>query len=290
MAIQPNPACREDRVPQGGSLTQTPVKFVDVHCHCLPHLDDGPESVEEAILLCRVLAADNVSTVVATPHQLGRFEGRTRASEIRRTVAALNRALTERGIDLEVLPGAEVRLDERIDELLAGGEILTLADAGCHVLLELPWDALIDIEPLLVQFTSRGVQTILAHPERNGPLLERPQMLGRWMALGVGLQVTAGSLTGAWGRYVERAAWGLVAQGGRTCIATDAHDGAQSPGMTRAFEAVAARLGSDLAYSLCVENPARVIRGEKLASVSCGSSGGSVIALECKMGWHTRPL
>jgi hypothetical protein len=43
--------------------------------------------------------------------------------------------------------------------------------------------------------------------------------------------------------------------------------------MTKAFEAVAARLGGDLAYSLCVENPARVIRGEKLAPVSYGIDG-----------------
>jgi protein-tyrosine phosphatase len=273
MGIRHNAACIKDQVPADGPLTWTPVKFVDVHCHCLPNLDDGPESVEEALTLCRVLAADNVSTVVATPHQLGRYEDRTKAETIRRTVGALNRALGERGIDLTILPGAEVRVDERIDELLACGEILTLADAGCHVLLELPWDALIDIEPLLAQFTLRGVQTILAHPERNGPLLERPQMLGRWTALGVGLQVTAGSLTGDWGRYVERAAWGLVAQGGRACIATDAHDSSQCPGMTKAFEAVAARLGGDLAYSLCVENPARVIRGEKLAPVSYGIDG-----------------
>jgi protein-tyrosine phosphatase len=271
--IRHNTACKTDRVPGDGLLTRTPVKFVDVHCHCLPHLDDGPASVEEALALCQVLAADNVSTVVATPHQLGRFEDRTKAEAIRRAVGALNLALTERGIDLKVLAGAEVRVDERIEELLARGEILTLADAGCHVLLELPWDALIDIEPLLVQFTSRGVQTILAHPERNGPLLERPQMLERWMALGAGLQVTAGSLTGQWGRYIERAAWGLLAQGGRTCIATDAHDGAQSPGMTDAFEAVAARWGGAAAFSLCVENPARVIRGENLAPVSFGGNG-----------------
>ncbi len=251
-----------------------PVKFVDVHCHCLPHLDDGPASMEEALALCWVLAADHVTTVVATPHQLGRFEDRTRAQAIRQTVAALNRALDARGIELTILPGAEVRIDERIDELLACGEILTLADAGCHVLLELPWDTLIDIEPLLARFTPRGVQIILAHPERNGPLLERPQILERWTASGVGLQVTAGSLTGRWGRSVERAAWNLVAEGGRICLATDAHDGSQSPGMTRAFEAVAARLGVGPAFSLCVENPARVIRGQELVPVSCGSRGG----------------
>ena len=275
MAIRHNTACKEDRGSGGSPLTQTPVKFVDVHCHCLPDLDDGPESAEESIALCRTLAVDNVSTVVATPHQLGRFEDRTKPEVVRRTVGVLNRALVERGIELAVLPGAEVRVDERIDGFLARGEILTLADAGRHVLLELPWDTLIDIEPLLVQFAVRGVQIIIAHPERNGPLLEHPQFLGRWMAAGVALQVTAGSLTGDWGRDVEQAAWGLVARGGRACIATDAHDGSQPSCMTRAFEAVAARLGRDIAHRLCVENPARVIRGEELAPVTGGIDGSS---------------
>jgi protein-tyrosine phosphatase len=273
--IRHSTACKKDRASGDGRPTAMPVQFVDVHCHCLPNLDDGPTSVEEALALCRGLAADHVETVVATPHQLGRFEDRTNAGAIRRSVGALNQALVERGIDLAVLPGAEVRVDERIDGLLARGEILTLADAGRHVLLELPWDTLIDIEPLLVQFALRGVHAILAHPERNGPLLERPEMLRRWTVSGVGVQVTAGSLTGNWGRYVERAAWRLVAQGGRACIATDAHDGSQPSGMTEAFEAVAARFGRDLAHLLCVENPARVIRGEKLTPVSHGIDGRS---------------
>jgi hypothetical protein len=43
--------------------------------------------------------------------------------------------------------------------------------------------------------------------------------------------------------------------------------------MIRAFEAVAARWGGALAVSLCVENPARVIRGQELVPVSCGRSG-----------------
>jgi protein-tyrosine phosphatase len=275
MTIRHHPVCKEDKIPAEHPLPQTRVTFVDVHCHCLPNLDDGPESVEESIALCRVLAADNVATVVATPHQLGRFEDRTRAEAIRHSVAVLNRALAEQGIDLTVLPGAEVRIDERIDDLLARGEILTLADAGGHVLLELPWDTLIDIEPLLVQFAVRRVHAVLAHPERNGPLLDHPQILERWMAFGVALQVTAGSLTGDWGQYVERAAWAVVAQGGRVCLATDAHDGAQPSCMTQAFEAVTARLGGDVAHLLCVENPRRVIRGEKLASFPGGRGGRS---------------
>jgi len=241
-----------------------PTEFVDVHCHCLPNLDDGPTSMDEAIVLCRSLVTDHVSTVVATPHQLGWFEHRTRGEVIRRTTHQLNQELRERGIDLEVLPGAEVRADERIDGLLTRREILTLADAGRYVLLELPWDVLLDIEPLLIQLSLRGVQAILAHPERNIPLLQHRPTLQRWLACGVGLQITAASLTGGWGRHVRQAAWQLVLQGGRICVATDAHDPATPPRMTAAFQALVARLGGDLAQLLCVENPLQVIRGERL--------------------------
>ena len=54
------------------AMRQAP-RFVDMHCHCLPCLDDGPASADEAVALCGLLVADNVRTVVATPHQLGRF-------------------------------------------------------------------------------------------------------------------------------------------------------------------------------------------------------------------------
>jgi protein-tyrosine phosphatase len=268
ITTQHNPAYGRDRIPVESRLARPAAEFIDVHCHCLPHLDDGPESVEEALALCRKLVEDGVSTVVATPHQLGRFENRTGARAIRRATQQLNGELQERGIGLVVLPGAEVRVDERIDELLSRDEVLTLADAGRHLLLELPWDVLIDIEPLLLQLACRGVRTILAHPERNVPLLQHPQVLRGWLACGIGLQVTAASLMGDWGRHVKGAAWGLLTQGCRVCVATDAHDEASNgPHMTAAFQAIAARLGCNLAHLLCVENPARVIRGERLAPV-----------------------
>ncbi len=246
-------------------LPRTGLEFVDVHCHCLPALDDGPESLEEALALCLRLAQDHVSTVVATPHQLGRYEEHTGAPGIRQAVALLNGELRRRGIRLLVLPGAEVRLDERIDCLLAQDRILTLADAGRYLLLELPSNVFIDIEPLLLPLARRGVRVIIAHPERNMPLLGHPQVLQEWLMRGVSLQVTAASLTGQWGRRVKRAAWQLMTQGWVSLVATDAHDEVSlPPQMTKAFEAMARRLGDEAAGLLCVENPAHVIRGQRL--------------------------
>ena len=239
--------------------------FVDLHCHCLPSLDDGPASICESVALCRSLAADHVETVVATPHQLGRFQAHTTAAKVRRAVERLNRILADSDIDLQVVPGAEVRLDERIGQFLVEDEILTLADMNRHILLELPEDVFIDIEPLRAQLQSQGVNLVIAHPERNRALLSHANVLWRWLDSGVALQVTAASLAGHSDSAVEQAAWALVAQGWVAVVATDAHDGTVNrPQMTAAYEMIRAHLGRELAHLLCVENPRRVLNAQDL--------------------------
>jgi protein-tyrosine phosphatase len=108
---------------------------MDVHCHCLPGLDDGPVNTPEALALCRDLVADGIRTVVATPHQLGRYEGRNGGPQIRAAVAQLQQALAQEQIPLVVLAGADVRIDERIPELLESGEVLAVGEAGRYLLL-----------------------------------------------------------------------------------------------------------------------------------------------------------
>jgi len=241
---------------------------VDLHCHCLPDLDDGPASLWESLMLCQALADDGISAVIATPHQLGGFEASTDARRIRRAVEQLNNELRDQGVDLKVLPGAEVRLDERLDTLLATGEILTLADKGRHLLVEFPEEVFIDIEPLVAQLHARGVGIIIAHPERRAALLGRPRVLRRWLDRGAAVQITAASLVGGFGPAVARAAWTLIARRMAALVATDAHDrGAGGPRMTEAYEMISDRFGPELARRLCIENPTRVLRGDRLVPV-----------------------
>jgi protein-tyrosine phosphatase len=243
--------------------------FVDVHCHCLPNLDDGPESLSEAVALCRALANDNIATVVATPHQLGRFEGRITAAAIRKGIQDLGGELRKNGIGLQLFPGAEVRLDERIGPLLADDAILTLAEMQQHILLELPDTVFLDIEPLIFQLRDAGVEVIIAHPERNVRLLRQLPTLRRWLDCGASLQVNAGCLTGRFGREVQLAAVRLVAEGWAALVGTDAHgQDVAGPCMTAAFEMIERHVGSDAGRLLCVENPSRVVRGESLVFAS----------------------
>ncbi len=241
--------------------------FVDIHCHCLPGLDDGPESMTQSVALCAALADDGIGIIVATPHQLGRFEARTPAPAVRTAVDNLNQRLAEEAIDVLVLPGGEVRLDERIGELVAADKVVTLADRRRHILIELPSDVFIDLGPLLPQLRAQGMEVVLAHPERNRELIRYLEVVEGWLDDGMSLQVTAASLVGSFGRRVQSTAWDMVRAGWATLVATDAHDtGLNGPCMTTAFELLAAALGMDAARQLCIENPLRIVRATKVPS------------------------
>lgn len=248
---------------------------VDIHCHCLPGLDDGPATMDHALAVCRALVADGVTTVVATPHQLGRFDGQFTSQDIRRAVADLNSALAAEGVPLTVVPGADVRIDERIPRLLEADRVLTLADGGEYVLLELPHDTFINPYALVGELAARGFKAIISHPERNAFLTRQPQAASGWLARGVWFQVTAASLVGDFGPAAERAAWHWLATHAAALVATDAHDtDFRRPRMSAAIDRIAERLGHVAARRVCIENPLRVLAGEGISPLAGFAGAG----------------
>jgi len=255
-------AAQHERLQQFGAS-----QCVDVHCHCLPGLDDGPASMSEAMVLCEMLVADGVTTVIATPHQLGRFEGCYGAQQIREAVGELNYAMEKRGIPLKIAAGADVRLDERIPQLLGSGQILTLGDTGRYILLELPHETFINPQPLMTNLSSLGLRTVISHPERNVFLAKNPSMVLKWAELGACLQITAASLVGDFGPLVRDAAWYFLSTPLGLLVATDAHDrNFRSPRMAKAFELIAEHQSGVVAQRLCVGNPMRILNGQELLS------------------------
>lgn len=250
--------------------------FVDVHCHCLPGLDDGPSDVSSALALCQALAADGVGTVVATPHQLGRYDGLYGARVIRQAVAQLNELLADAEVPLTVLPGADIRIDERIVDLVRSDEILTVADSGRYLLLELPHEVFIDPEMLLVGLVEAGFCGVITHPERHMFLAENPQYVLRWASYQPCLQITAASFLGGFGRRSEAAAWEFLNAPMPVVVATDAHDTAgRAPCMAHAYSLLARYVGRDGADILCRENPRRLVEGEDLISLNADLNGHS---------------
>ena len=112
--------------------------MIDLHVHVLPGIDDGPETLDEALDLCERAHRAGTRTLVATPHLLtGAFPDVT-PGKIRDAVTGLSERLIEEGIDIMLLPGAEVRIHPDLPRLAEAGRVLTLGGRGPYLLLEFP--------------------------------------------------------------------------------------------------------------------------------------------------------
>lgn len=239
--------------------------MIDLHFHCLPGIDDGPGSWDQAVALCRAAEADGTSTIVATPHVLRdpwlNEEPGTRDELILR----LNTLL---GGKPRILPGCEYWFGLDAVELAEKGEAgpLTRLNRGPYLLVEfmpgfVPREAGAAFHELAVM----GLTPVVAHPERNSAFARSPERLGALVEKGAVVQVTAASLAGDLGRGVQLVADDLFASGLVHLVASDAHStDRRPPRMAAAREWVRKAWGQEAEMGLFDANPAAVLRGEPL--------------------------
>lgn len=240
------------------------MQFVDIHCHLLPGIDDGAKDVVEAVAMARMAVEEGTQTIVATPHQLGNF-GHNRGADIRLRVAELQRELDEAKVPLTVLPGADVRIEPGLAALIEQEGVLSLGDHKRHVLLELPHELYLPLEPVLRDLSHGKLVGVLSHPERNQGILREPSLLPPLVDAGCLLQVTAGSLCGTFGPQCQQFSEWMLAEGLVHFVATDAHGSrSRRPFMRRAFERVAELTDEATAVDLCSGNPAKAVAGESV--------------------------
>ena len=236
--------------------------FTDIHCHIIPNIDDGAESLADSITMAKSAAGDGTAALIATPHQLGKNSGVT-SEAILAKAALLQKAITAEDIAVIIRPGADVRIDPELPKLLKQGNVLTLADRGKHVLLELPHDTYYPLDKLLKSLRRQGLVGILSHPERNRGIIKNPDVMWDVIEAGGLLQITAASLTGAFGSSCQEIAKLAVDEGLIHFIASDAHDTKHRPfGMRDAYDTICDMAGEKLADLVCCENPARVFEGD----------------------------
>jgi protein-tyrosine phosphatase len=240
--------------------------WVDIHCHLVPGIDDGARDEADALAMARLAVAEGTATVICTPHQLGNYR-HNQGNNILRRVQALQELLNTHQIPLVVLPGADVRIEGDMTQLLGSGEVLTLGDHGRHVLLELPHDIYLPLEPVLEVLRNQGITGILSHPERNRGLLRQPRLIEPLVEAGCLMQVTTGSLTGSFGPECQQLAESMVARGRVHFLATDAHGSNRRRPLFRAAVARAIELaGESAAMAMCRDNPRLVAIGREVTT------------------------
>ena len=235
-----------------------PLPMIDCHCHILPGVDDGSQTVEESLEMAKIAAHDGIEKIIATPHVT---DAGPSPEVIATRVNEFNLLLQEKNIPVQVFPGAEAA--SGLTPVLFSRHTLNRTS---YVLIEFPHDHLPSFAKNILQWLiTKGLRPIIAHPERNYSIIRSPETLLNILSKDIHVQITGASILGDYGRDIQLCAYFLMDSGNVDIIASDAHgEKIRPPMLSAARDAAARRLGKKAADRLVIANPAAVLSGEAM--------------------------
>jgi protein-tyrosine phosphatase len=238
--------------------------MVDIHCHLLYGLDDGPDSFETSCAMAESAIADGVTHIIATPHsnQTYRFQPEL----IRERRQHIQETFQDR---LVIGTGCDFHLSfENLQDIQKNPSKYSLNQKN-YLLVEFADFAVpATADQTLHELQLLGLTPIITHPERNPLIRTKPERLFRWLRQGCHAQVTAQSLTGKFGRAAQDATKEWLDAGAIHFFSSDAHNTTSRPLKLReAYDEVAKMHSEDVARALFVDNPMAVFEGRPIPFV-----------------------
>ena len=233
--------------------------FTDIHSHILHGVDDGAKTLEESLGMLQLAAASGTTDIVATPHVNGQFEYDPELIDERiAELSARSAVRIHRGCDFHLEA-------ENIEDAIANPDKYTINNRG-YLLVEFPdLSIFTSTDEILSDLVGAGMMPIITHPERNGRLQQRLDDIARWVELGCLVQVTAGSVTGRFGKRARTCVDQLMERGLVHFVASDAHDlQHRPPSLREAHVAMTRKWGAERVEPLFVDNPRAVLTGEPI--------------------------
>ena len=196
----------------------------DLHAHILPGIDDGSPDPESSVALARALQSWGISRIFVTPHVIDEIYENTRES-IDAAYNILQEKLRQEGIDLEMRYSAEYRMDQHFKTLLQEGVSAFIPLPGQRLLVENSFmQAPIDLDEILFQLMLKGLQPVLAHPERYRYYHDDKAIYQHLHNNGCHFQVNILSLAGYYGKGAKEVAWWLCKNGMIEFLGSDLHN------------------------------------------------------------------
>ncbi len=228
-------------------------RMIDLHCHILPGVDDGPTSLNESLKLARFFVADGITVVTATPHCHSSIH--LLRSDILPHVSAFNRELKAAGIPLIVLPGSEIQAfnSAAYRREFEADVFCHLGDSRTFTLLEFSWSEELfpaDSVELIKWIRERNMRPIVAHPERHHYFRQRPELLQPLVDAGAWIQITVDSLLGNFGPEAKVFAERFLRTHRDAILASDAHNTKRCSGLSAGYAWVTEHLGSERSQDL----------------------------------------
>ena len=191
----------------------------DVHCHILPGVDHGSQSMEQSLEMLRAQADMGIKRVILTSHVTAVTFENTRET-LTDSFLKLKDAVTDEGLDMELYLSAEYRMDEYFDKEYAADHLIPMP--GNHILLENSFQQeLMNLDDLLFDMQVKGYRTILAHPERYPYYSRRHKQLHN---AGARFQINILSFTGYFGEEARDSALWLAKNGLIDYLGSDMHN------------------------------------------------------------------
>ena len=235
--------------------------YYDMHCHILFGVDDGAESLEDAMAMLQLEYDSGVRTVYLTPHYCRDLfecppERRMEHFELLRERAA------QQLPELRLRLGCEMRAHMDLVETLRSGSCYTMG--GTHFVL-LEFSASAEKRYILERchaLLSGGYTPIIAHAERCSAIRKDIGLLQTLADMGAYIQMNAGSITGkeglAWKWFCKKA----MRRGLLHFIGSDAHDPKRyKPDLDACARYLERTMGADYRDQIMVRNPREILEG-----------------------------
>lgn len=239
------------------------MRFIDIHCHILPGIDDGPESLEMSLRMIKIAADDGISHIFATPHIIkGVYDNNTQ--KIRKGIEALRLHISEK---ITIYTGADVRITPDIMLKIEKGEMPTL-NGSKYMLIELPHFVIPpNIDMLIFDLRKAGIIPIITHPERHITLTKKFFVLKRLRDIGAMYQLTAMSVSGELGKNIQKISFSMIDGGFIDFIASDAHNARERPPvLSNAYNVIVRSYGYEAAETIFLKNPEKILSCESIES------------------------
>lgn len=147
-------------------------KFVDIHSHMLPGVDDGAANITESLQMLQEAYKSGTKDVILTPH----YHPAKHYIDLPRQRVSFKKLKKYMGNDsgFRIYDGNEIYYSDNTIEMLKNGMLATLAES-CYVLLEFSLESEYSyIENSVRALHMAGYWSVIAHAERYS-CLRKPE-------------------------------------------------------------------------------------------------------------------
>ena len=237
--------------------------MIDIHCHHMPGVDDGSKDLNETLAMFENAVTSGVTDMILTPHYIKGTKYSLNNDAKGKITDILREALKRADIDLNIHFGNEAYIDDRLPEMIAAGEVSTLAGSR-YILLELPVAAEDNnAGNIIFRLRSNSITPIIAHPERYIYFQKHPEKVMKYIELGCLLQGNYMSLFGKYGRKAKNTLKTLLRNDVISFLGSDIHHEQNEYHLPEAQKAVLKIVKSEKkVQELFIDNPDKVIKNQ----------------------------